>query len=68
MLSRAAERAPAERHRLYGSVEEPWPDFVDSVREEVGRIVVSHRVSRKVRGALHEETIYSAPDRSLPAH
>ena len=61
MLSRAAERAPAERHRLYGSVEEPWPDFVDSVREEVGRIVVSHRVSRKVRGALHEETIYSAP-------
>lgn len=61
MLSRAAERAPVERHRLYGSVEEPWPDFVDSVRDEIKRIVVSHRVSKKVRGALHEETFYSAP-------
>jgi CRISPR-associated endonuclease Csn1 len=64
MLSHAAERAPAERHRLYGSVEEPWPDFVDSVREEIARVVVSHRVSKKVRGALHQETYYSPPIQS----
>ena len=31
------------------------------MQEQVNQIVVSHRVSRKVSGALHEETIYSPP-------
>jgi CRISPR-associated endonuclease Csn1 len=60
-LSRAAERAPIERRRLFGSLEGPWPNFSDSVREEIGSIVVSHRVTRRVRGPLHEETLYSRP-------
>jgi CRISPR-associated endonuclease Csn1 len=37
----------------------PWPNFVDSVRQEIEHIVVSHRVSKKVSGALHKDTIYS---------
>ncbi|MGH9403182.1 MAG: type II CRISPR RNA-guided endonuclease Cas9 [Terriglobia bacterium] len=60
-LADAAERAPQEGRRKFVSLEGPWPGFTDSVRAEVERIVVSHRVSRKVSGALHEETIYSPP-------
>lgn len=60
-LADAAERAPQEHRRKFASLEGPWPDFADSVRQEVERIVVSHRVSRKVSGALHEETVYSPP-------
>lgn len=61
MLSRAAERAPLERRRRFAAIESPWNDFGDTVREAVDRIVVSHRVSKKVRGPLHEQTIYSYP-------
>ena len=60
-LSDAAQRAPLEHRRRFASLEAPWPDFVDSVRAEIDKIVVSHRVSKKVSGALHEETIYSRP-------
>lgn len=37
---------------------EPWSNFRHSVEEEVGKIKVSHRVQRRVSGALHEDTIY----------
>lgn len=60
-LSDAAQRAPLEHRRRFASLEAPWPNFVDSVRAEIDKIVVSHRVSKKVSGALHEETIYSRP-------
>lgn len=59
-LSDAAQRAPAERRKRFGSVPSPWPNFVDSVRVQVQKIVVSHRMSKKISGALHEETIYAA--------
>jgi CRISPR-associated endonuclease Csn1 len=36
----------------------PWPGFRTSVVESVKPIRVSHRVQRRVTGALHEETIY----------
>jgi CRISPR-associated endonuclease Csn1 len=60
-LSDAAQRAPLEHRRRFASIQSPWPDFVDTVRDAVNHIVVSHRVSKKVSGALHEETIYSPP-------
>lgn len=62
-LSDAAQRAPIERRRRFGSLQAPWPDFVDSVRDVIDSIVVSHRVSKKVSGALHEETNYSPPEK-----
>lgn len=37
---------------------EPWPDFREELAEKVKHINVSHRVQRKVSGALHEETSY----------
>jgi CRISPR-associated endonuclease Csn1 len=60
-LSDAAQRAPEAGRKRFASLDAPWPNFVDSVRAQVDKIVVSHRVSKKVSGALHEETIYSRP-------
>lgn len=60
-LSRVARIAREQAQRKLSALEGPWPNFVDSVRSEIDKIVVSHRVSKKVSGALHEETIYSRP-------
>jgi CRISPR-associated endonuclease Csn1 len=65
-LSDAAQRAPIEHRRRFASLQAPWPDFVDSVRDVINSIIVSHRVSKKVSGALHEETIYSQPTAVAP--
>ena len=61
MLSDASKRAAVERRRLFGSVAEPWEGFLEDVRLSINELVVSHRISHKKRGALHEETVYSKP-------
>ncbi len=58
-LSDAAARTPPGRRPRFGSVEAPWPDFVNSIRKVIDGVVVSHRVSRKVSGPLHEDTHYA---------
>jgi len=40
----------------------PWPDFLDDLRRSIQAINVSHAVSRRVRGPLHEETFYGPTD------
>jgi CRISPR-associated endonuclease Csn1 len=48
-----------------GAEIEPWEGFRDSAKAALAKINVSHRVQRKVGGALHDETIYgrtSKPD------
>lgn len=54
--------AAIERDELSASIaarlEAPWPTFRDDVERRVGSINVSHRASRKVVGALHEDTLY----------
>jgi CRISPR-associated endonuclease Csn1 len=67
-LSDAAERAPREGRKRFAALEGPWPNFVDTIRAEIGRITASHRVSKKVSGALHEETIYSGPQSEGASH
>lgn len=59
-LSRLAQESPYPGGLNDGAfnVPEPWNSFQNDVREIVDRIVVSHSPSRKIRGALHEETIY----------
>lgn len=37
---------------------DPWENFRSEVKEKIAAVNVSHRVERKVRGALHEETLY----------
>ncbi len=58
-LSRAAATAT---RRLGGGISidltPPWPALKDDVQAAVERIVPSHRVSRRVRGPLHAETLY----------
>ncbi|MFH0937843.1 MAG: type II CRISPR RNA-guided endonuclease Cas9 [Planctomycetota bacterium] len=61
LLSQAAERATLERRHRFGQLAPPWPSFCDDVKATIGNLVVSHRVNRKVSGALHEETLYSPP-------
>ncbi len=36
----------------------PWDHFRSSVAKRIAKVNISHRVDRKVRGALHEETYY----------
>ncbi|MBN2170598.1 MAG: type II CRISPR RNA-guided endonuclease Cas9 [Candidatus Krumholzibacteriota bacterium] len=60
-LSTAAGRAQLEGRRLFGKVVEPWPGFFEDVSGSIRDLIVSHRVEHVLRGALHEETIYSPP-------
>jgi CRISPR-associated endonuclease Csn1 len=46
------------RHRNDTPLPTPWVDFREHVVESINKINVSHRVRRKVAGALHEETLY----------
>lgn len=61
-LSDAAQRMERVRkERAFDSVEHPWEGFVGSVAAAIEPIIVSRRVSKKVRGGLHKDTIYSKP-------
>jgi len=55
-LSKLMAKGGAKKH---GEIlEDPWPTFRNDVVEKIKAVNVSHRVERKVRGALHEETLY----------
>lgn len=61
-LSDAAEKTEREaREKAFGTVEAPWDGFEQDVRSVIEKVVVSHRQSRRVRGPLHKDTIYSKP-------
>lgn len=65
-ISRAAESAQESAlPRLITQIPDPWPNFVADVRQQTEEMVISRRVSRKVRGPLHQETIYSH-EKALP--
>ncbi len=40
---------------------DPWETFRDDVKKRIESAIVSHRVQRKVSGALHQETNYGIP-------
>jgi len=68
-LSKAAERSFAKgERRWWNYVDQPYEGFLDGVREAIDGIVVSHRVSRKVTGPLHEETYYAHKQGSAYVH
>lgn len=56
------------KRRLGGRIDlsEPWPTFRNDVEVSINNITVSHRVNRKVSGALHEETYYGPTDEPAP--
>ncbi|PJA29392.1 MAG: type II CRISPR RNA-guided endonuclease Cas9 [candidate division Zixibacteria bacterium CG_4_9_14_3_um_filter_46_8] len=55
----------SKRGQLYGrkfmEFPPPWEGFHRDVQNIIDKIVVSHRVSRRARGALHREKFYSPP-------
>lgn len=64
-LSDAAERMESvHKERPFDSVDHPWSGFVEDVSAAIDPIVVSRRVSKKVRGGLHKDTMYSKPHQS----
>lgn len=40
---------------------EPWPGFLEDVKDAIQNVTTSHRPDRRLAGALHEETNYSRP-------
>jgi len=60
-IKKLSDAARSEWRWWRADFEPPWEGFLNDVRNAIDGIVVSHRVSRKVNGPLHEETIYSAP-------
>ncbi len=62
-LSDAAARALSEGHRRFGSLADPWPEFREQARNIILNTLVSRRPKRRLAGALHEDTNYSAPEK-----
>jgi len=59
-MSNAAKKADRTAgHHLFTPIEEPWEDFLQDLKKTIDNITVSHRVSKKANGPLHEETNYS---------
>lgn len=63
-----------EKQQIFNMrIEEPlpvgnWTGFLDDLRNAIGKITVSHSPSRKISGALHEETIYSRDFQTLESN
>ncbi len=53
-----ADKKYAKAGTTAKQVNPPWPGFREQLEEKVNQINVSHRVTRKVSGQLHEETAY----------
>lgn len=57
-LSKNAARE-AWQERVHLELPEPWAGFRNELNRLIGNLVISHRVDRKLSGALHQETNYS---------
>ncbi len=62
-LSDSAEKASDLDKRLFKEFPQPWEGFYRDVEETINGIITSHRLSKRVRGALHKETFYSPPEK-----
>ncbi len=62
------DRYDEMKNRLSGRIrlKDPWEDFRNHVEYAVNGIVVSHKVNRKISGALHEETYYGPTEEEAP--
>ncbi len=58
-LSRALERCEEEGRRMAAQLDEPWPGFRNDATNCIQQTVPSHKVNRRVRGALHNESNFS---------
>jgi CRISPR-associated endonuclease Csn1 len=61
MADAARRGADAGRDGRLLEFSEPWPGFLEDIKEAIQNVVTSHRPDRRLAGALHEETNYSRP-------
>lgn len=59
-ISRLAGENRDKMRRILKGIRPPWDNFLDDVNDAIGRIVVSHAPTRRIRGQLLEETAYGA--------
>ncbi len=52
-----------ERSPTRAKFEKPWPAFREDIQPHIKRLLVSHRINKRIRGALHEETLYGKTER-----
>ena len=64
-LSLAAQHAQSLGARRFARITPPWPEFLDDVRTQAEKIIISYRADHRVAGALHQETNYSRPQDGL---
>ncbi|HUV62850.1 MAG TPA: type II CRISPR RNA-guided endonuclease Cas9 [Sedimentisphaerales bacterium] len=55
--------AESKYSKVDSGLPEPWPNYRNELAEKVKHINVSHRVTRRARGQLHNETSYGATGR-----
>ncbi len=58
-LSKAMERSEDEGQRIANLMEEPWPGFQMECSARVLEVVPSHKVNRRIRSGLHNESNFS---------
>lgn len=57
-VAAAAHRAQDHGSRLIGSLDEPWPGFVNDVANCIRKVIVSHKADTAAHGRLHNDTAY----------
>jgi CRISPR-associated endonuclease Csn1 len=58
-MARDSSRAIDPRTRP--KIEQPWKNFIPSIRPHIEQLLVSHRPEHKLSGELHDETNYGRP-------
>lgn len=63
MMARSAslDRSLGQDSRAFRRIPSPWPNFIESIRPHIEKMIISHRPEHKMSGALHDETNYGRP-------
>ncbi len=69
-MNRTAEMAPSgmSSGRAFRALQQPWKDFIPSIRPAIDNLLVSHRPEHRLTGALHDETNYGVPNGKKVVH
>jgi CRISPR-associated endonuclease Csn1 len=62
-MSRTAALAPSwmRSGRAFRGLQQPWKNFIPSIRPAIDSLLISHRPEHRLTGALHDETNYGKP-------
>lgn len=63
LISDSAQRSANGQYRL-ANYPLPYPEFRDDAKKATKAIVISHKRSHKIKGALHEDTLYGVAEKN----